>query len=79
MECRRYDRRYPKLSTKMETICQKIDYHADHCKEREIYEDLTVVGKISSCSCRTGIDYPNGRRRSKVKKLHLNIINIGLN
>ena len=26
-----------------------------------VQEDLTVVGKTSSCSCRTGIE-PNGRR-----------------
>ena len=24
-------------------------------------QDLTVVGKTSSCSCRTGIDYPKLR------------------
>ena len=42
--------------------CQKIEYHAKHRnidpKEKGIWEDLTVVGKASSCSCRTGIDYP---------------------
>ena len=49
--------------TKIFLGCQKLDYHAKHCnidpKEKGIYKDLTVVGKTSSCSCRTA----NGRRR----------------
>ena len=45
--------------------CQKIEYHAKHCsidpQEKGISEDLTAVGKTSSYSCRTGIDYPKLR------------------
>ena len=41
------------------------NYHENHCnidrKEEGIKEDLTVLGKTSSCSCRTGIDYPKLR------------------
>ena len=52
--------------------CQKIDYHAKHCnidpKEKEIQGDLTVVGKTSSCSCRTGIDYPKLRMEEEEKE-----------
>jgi hypothetical protein len=38
--------------------CQKIEYGAKHCsiapKKKGIFEDLAVLGKTSSCSCRTG-------------------------
>ena len=48
--------------TNMFLGCQKIYYRANHCninhKGKEILKVLNVVGKTSSCSCRTGIDYP---------------------
>ena len=53
--------------------CHKIDYHANHCninpKAKEIQEDLTVVGKTSSCSCRTGIDYTKLRMEEEDMQL----------
>ena len=68
MESRRDDRRYSKLSTEMEPTCFWMSENGlprNHCninpKAKEIQEDLTVVGNTSSCSCRTGIDYPKLR------------------
>ena len=45
--------------------CQNIDYHAKHCnidpRKKGIQEDLTVIGKTSSCSFCKGTDYPKLR------------------
>ena len=53
--------------------CQKIDQHANHSntnlKEKDIQEDLTVVGKTSSCGCRTGIDLKCEWNKKKKKKV----------
>ena len=59
----RNDRQYPKLSTEIGTNmfleCQKIDYYAKHCNMDP--KKKGVVGKTSSYSFRTGIDYPKLR------------------
>ena len=64
--------------TNMFLGCQKIEYHSKHCnidpKEKVILEELTVVGKTSSCSCRTGILTQN--REWKMMKKKKNVSNL---
>ena len=63
--------------------CQRIEYHANHCninpKEKGIWENLTVVGKTCSCSCRTEIVTQNSewkkKKNKKEKKKKFSVIN----
>jgi hypothetical protein len=55
--------------------CQKINYHAKHYnidpKEKGILEDLSFVGKTSSCSYRTGIDHPKLQMEEEEDRFYL--------